>query len=304
MWTELSLDTTEEAIDWVKTLLATIDPQAHLILEPYAEAEANWAFTVRFYLPQAQTRSRTEDLAALLSPLHRTGLTSELQIASVPEIVSAGQLPLHRISDRFVVLSGDADRVEENQIGLKIGPGLAFGSGLHPATIVSLRLLERHVTPGLQAIDLGSGSGILSVAIAKLGGQVLAIDNDPVAVQATWAAVQQNQVESRVTVQLGSLGQGNEMGHWLGGNAIDPTPMFSPIAAFDLIAANVLARIHITLAADYQQALRAAGRLITAGFTTDYADEVGSALRAAGLVEIDREQSGEWVALAHQRSIV
>ena len=301
MPTELSLDTTHEAIDWVKTLLATIDPSAHLILSPYTEPDAAWAFTVRFYLAQ-ESRSQTQEIAALLAPLHRTGLTSELQIATVPEVVAAGQLPTYQISDRFVVLSAAADPVGPDQIGLKIGSGLAFGSGLHPATIVSLRLLERHVTPGLQAIDLGSGSGILSVAIAKLGGQVLAIDNDPVAVQATLEAVQQNQVESRVTVQHGSLGQGSEMGHWMGGDEIDPTPRFSPIAAFDLIAANVLAGIHITLANDYWQALRPTGLLITAGFTTDYAEEVSSALLAAGFVEIDREQSGEWVALAHKRS--
>ncbi|HEY9909499.1 MAG TPA: 50S ribosomal protein L11 methyltransferase, partial [Thermosynechococcaceae cyanobacterium] len=172
MWTELSLDVTHEAIDWVKTLLATIDPQAQLRVSPCVEPDAAWAFTVRFYLPQSV---RTQEIAALLSPLHRTGLTSELQIATVEAVAEDNQLPLHRISDRFVVLSSNAPyQAVADEIVLKIGTGLAFGSGLHPATIVSLRLLERHVTSNLQALDLGSGSGILSVAIAKLGSQVLA----------------------------------------------------------------------------------------------------------------------------------
>ena len=297
MWTELSLDVTHEAIDWVKTLLATIDPQAQLRVSPCVEPDVAWAFTVRFYLPQSV---RTQEIAALLSPLHRTGLTSELQIATVEAVAEDNQLPLHRISDRFVVLSPNASyQAAADEIVLKIGTGLAFGSGLHPATIVSLRLLERHVTPNLQALDLGSGSGILSVAIAKLGGQVLALDNDTVAVEATQATVQQNQVESLVTVRQGSLGQGSEMGHWMGGS-IDPTPPFSPIATFDLIAANVLARIHIALAADYYRSLRSTGLLITAGFTTDYADEMETALATAGFVQVDREQSNEWIALAHR----
>ena len=215
-------------------------------------------------------------------------------------------LPIYRIGDRFVVLSPHVSyQPEAHELTLKIGTGLAFGSGLHPATIVSLRLLGRHVVPGSAALDLGCGSGILSVAIAKLGAQVLALDNDEIAVAATQAAVQQNQVEPLVTVQRGSLGQGSEMGHWMGGEAIAATPAVAPVQAFDLIAANVLARIHITLAPDYRQALRPDGTLITAGFTADYADEVDAALVEAGLVQVDREQIDEWIGLAHRlRSVL
>jgi ribosomal protein L11 methyltransferase len=302
VWTELSLGATSEAVDWVKTLLAPIDPPIDLNVNPAPEPEAEWAWRIRFYLPAGgQSRSQTAEIAALLSPLQRTGLTSELQMLSVDAIPPPADLPVQRVGDRLVILSpAAADPSAPDEVVLKIGPGLAFGSGLHPATIVSLRLLERHIRPNFQALDLGSGSGILSVAMAKLGARVLALDNDELAVAATQAAVAQNQVESWVTVQAGSLGQGSTMGHWLGGGAIAPTPEFAPVQAFDFIAANVLARIHITLAADYSQALRSGGVLITAGFTTDYAEQLDAALVEAGLVRIDRELLHEWIGLAHQ----
>jgi ribosomal protein L11 methyltransferase len=302
VWTELSLGATSEAVDWVKTLLAPIDPPIDLNVNSAPEPEAEWAWRIRFYLPAGgQSRSRTEAIATLLSPLQRTGLTSDLQILSVATIPPPSDLPVQQIGDRVVILSpAAAYQPAPDQVVLKIGPGLAFGSGLHPATIVSLRLLERHVRPNLQALDLGSGSGILSVAMAKLGARVLALDNDEIAVAATQAAVEQNQVESLVTVQAGSLGQGSTMGHWMGGGAIAASPAFTPVQAFDCIAANVLARIHITLAADYSQGLRPGGVLITAGFTTDYADQVDAALVEAGLVPIDRESLHEWIGLAHQ----
>ena len=87
MWTEVSLGATHEAVDWVKTLLATIDPTIDLSVTQSADPDADWPLLVRFYLPQAvHSRSRTEDVAALLSPLCRTGLTSELQVISVAAI--------------------------------------------------------------------------------------------------------------------------------------------------------------------------------------------------------------------------
>jgi ribosomal protein L11 methyltransferase len=213
---------------------------------------------------------------------------------------------VHRIGQRFVVLSEDVAYQPEttDTVPIRIKTSLAFGSGLHPATRLSLRLLERHMVPGMRVLDLGSGSGILSVAMAKLGAQVLALDNDSVAVEATQDAVERNGVAPQVRVMEGSLGSGSALGHWMGGEISDQISTVKAIAEFDLIMANILGRVHVALADDYRQALRQThaqgGKLITAGFTTDHEPEVTAALNAAGFTVIDSERFNDWVALAYQ----
>ncbi|MBV8886880.1 MAG: 50S ribosomal protein L11 methyltransferase [Chroococcidiopsidaceae cyanobacterium CP_BM_RX_35] len=316
-WIELSLNTTPEAVDWVSTLLATADYPGELNIKKYVEHPSNnltaqdvvqplWAFTIYLYLFKNGTVStQIEEIENLLLPLRRTGLASALQLTRVeekPAQVAALSPPVRQIGQRFVVFTPDTPLETEvvDKVALKLSKTLAFGSGLHPTTVVSLQLLERYIVPDMYALDLGAGSGILSVAMAKLGAKVLALDNDMIAVQATQDAVRQNGVEQRVVVMEGSLGRGNELGHWLGGKTVDNVPTISTTATFDLIVANILARIHVALADDFRYALRRAGILITAGFTTDYEDEVSAAFIEAGFEAVDCERFNEWVALAHR----
>ncbi|MGA7932891.1 MAG: 50S ribosomal protein L11 methyltransferase [Kovacikia sp.] len=320
-WMELSLNTKHEAVDWICTLLAethyTGDIQITQYIDPALQrgsdcnwVQPDWVFTIVLYLPwDGRVRERVEKIDQLLLPLHRVGLATELEAAIVEEkttFPAAANLLIRRIGQRLVVLGADTLYQSEtaNEITIRLGTTLCFGSGFHPATIVNLRLLERYVVPAMQVLDLGSGSGILSVAMAKLEAEVLAIDNDPIAVQATQDAVNQNGVDQRVTVMAGSLGQGSNLGHWMGGTMTDQTPSITPQSSFDLIAANILARVHIALASDFQRALRRTeshpGLLIISGFTTDQEDEVNSALTAAGFEAIDEERFDQWVALAYR----
>jgi ribosomal protein L11 methyltransferase len=318
---ELSIDTTREAVDWVSTLLAATDYRGNISITNYAEPEradftslevkpSPFLFTIRFYLPyDARVNACVDKIDHRLKPLHRTGMTSTLAVAVLedkPTLVEGGNSLVHRIGQRFVVIGTDAPTHQNvaDEITLSLGSSLSFGSGLHPATIGCLKLIERYTLPNFNVLDLGSGSGILSVAMAKLGARVLALDNDPIAVQATQDTVHLNQVEEQVTVKAGSLGQGSELGHWMGGDALDSVPTIKATGTFDLIVTNILARVHIALASDYQRALcrtdAQPGLLITAGFTTDYEDEVNQALTQAGFEFIDCERFNEWVVLAHR----
>lgn len=322
-WMELSLDTTSEAVDWVCTLLAGTRYKGDIkIVECAADLPRQWAFTVYLYLPE-QSQHQAQEIADALLPLYRTGIATELQVRIINEPTSSSKSPqrvasanspqyplprIHRVGDRFVILTDElaqpAYSAAPHELTLHLNTSLAFGSGLHPATQLSLRLLEKHVTPAMNTLDLGSGSGILSVAIAKLGARVLAVDNDAIAVQATQDAVQQNDVAAQVTVMQGSLGQGSELGHWMGGQVLgevatlDPTDSTSSlaIAPFNLIVANILARVHITLAPDFKRALIPSGLLITAGFTEDYEEAVAAALKKEGFEAVDCERLQEWVA--------
>jgi ribosomal protein L11 methyltransferase len=236
-------------------------------------------------------------------------MTSALAVAVVeekPALVEGGNSLVHRIGQRFVVIGTDAPTHQNvaDEVTLSLGSSLSFGSGLHPATRGCLKLIERYILPNFNVLDLGSGSGILSVAMAKLGARVLALDNDPIAVQATQDTVHLNQVEEQVTVKEGSLGQGSDLGHWMGGEVLNSVPTINATGTFDLIVTNILARVHIALAPDYQRALcrsdAQTGLLITAGFTTDYEDEVNQALIKEGFEAVDCERFNEWVVLAHR----
>lgn len=297
---ELRLDATAEGVDWVRSLLATIDYAGEIDIRPTDSAA--WPYTLRLYETQGLDCDR---IAATLHSLERTGLTTALQAfagnlqAFAGETIAAA--PATRIG-RFTIQPADrtSDRTASSpeEIVLRMGSTLAFGSGLHPTTIVSLKLLDRHLSPPMHALDLGSGSGILSVAMAKLGASVVAIDNDPIAVQATAAAVKLNGVESQVQVLQGSLGQGSSFGHWMSGSSFGEVAAIRPSAQFDLIAANTLAHLHLTIAADYQQALKPHAVLIAAGYTIDRAEEIDAALQNVGFERIDREELGEFVAIA------
>lgn len=310
-WTELSLDTTHEAIDWIRTLLATHGVTQPLAIQPHCtQADpTDWDFTLHLYLSSAATmQGQVQAIADALHSLHRTGQTSLLRQHHVAEIPAAAQTSATRCGQRVVLQSSDrplqSPGRHANDIPITLKPTLSFGSGLHPTTSLCVRLLERSITPGMTTLDLGSGSGILSILMAKLGATVLAADNDPIAVQSTRAAVYDNHVADRVTVIQGSLGQGNDLGHWLGGDAIAHQAVLDITPSFDLIVANIFARIHIALAPDFRRALERSpshtGYLITAGYTDDYEQDVSAALFKAGFTHRHTERMGEWIAQLHQ----
>lgn len=322
-WLKLNLHTLPEAVDWVSSLLAANGYTGKVSITAYDQSASNsnlrqeeqtsprdWAFTVNLFVPY--DRSASTEIAkidGLLSSLQCIGLISELQaevIAEQPTFAELASSAPHRIGQRFVVLAPEATELirSADEIPIKLRHSLSFGSGFHPVTMLALQLLERHLLPGMDTLDLGCGSGILSVAMAALGANVLALDNDSLAVRTTQETIEHNGLTHQVEVRTGSLGSGSELGHWMGGTLTEPVATIQPNASFDLIIANILARIHIALAPEFQRALRRtethAGVLITAGFTTDYQAEVDVALTKAGFEAIDSEQSNEWIALVHR----
>lgn len=271
------------------------------------EQLSEWPFIIQMYLPnEAQSRIQVDQLLQVLSPLQRTGMMTEMQTAIVHEIpVVHDSLPIHRVG-RFVMLPLHGHEYIPNgdEIPLQVEQSLAFGSGFHPATVLSLKLLEQCVTPEMHTLDLGCGSGILSIAMAKLGATVTAIDNDPTAIAATQQAIYQNHVSQSVTTLVGSLGDGSQLGHWMGEALNHEVQVIQPNKDFHLIVANIFARIHLSLVEDYRNALcnnsDRAGLLITAGYDTDYEPEIRQTFSQAGFELLDVAQIGTWVAHTHQ----
>ncbi len=308
-WIELHLTATAEAIDWIRTLLATHDISTQVQVIPQSQNTPDgdvpdWPYAVQIYLPHsAQMQRQVHAVERSLASLQRTHLTSAIELRQVetppPEALLQGQA----VGDRLWIVPGHAPVTPEH-VGdrhvLRLSPGLAFGSGLHPATVLSLQLLQQFGQAGMTAVDVGCGSGILSLALAALGATVTALDNDPVAVQATRETLALNPHLTTVTVVEGSLGQGHALGHWMGGPTTTTDTGFMPSDPVDIIVANLFARIHSALAADYRQSLKPGGLLIAAGFTTDYDDDLTTVMQAEGLRAIARETQADWRAIAFQ----
>ena len=159
---------------------------------------------------------------------------------------------------------------------------MAFGTGLHPTTRLCLAGLERLAdgggVHGARILDVGSGSGILSIAAARLGArEVVAVDVDPIAVEATTANARRNRLIRRIRPRQGSLPSG--------------------AGRFDVVLANLVASILVELAGALRDELRPGGRLIASGIFTDREDDVRRAFEAEGLAVAARDADGDWIAL-------
>ncbi len=163
----------------------------------------------------------------------------------------------------------------KNEIVIDLAPGLAFGTGQHQSTRLALKLLAQTEVAGKTILDLGTGSGILAVAAAKLGAtKVHAVDIDPLAVEAARETARRNAVSNKVTVAESSI----------------PKDHY-----YDLVLANLTADLLQHLAQDLATATNES--LIASGFTTARRDEVQNALDAAGLPTMQSAAENEWTAL-------
>ncbi len=162
-------------------------------------------------------------------------------------------------------------------------PGMAFGTGLHPTTRLALRLLQQFLRPGMRVLDVGTGTGILAIAAAKLGAaQVTATDIDPLAVKAARENVTRNDAADRIDVREVSL------------------PPDEP--PFDLVVVNILHHVILNLLDQgLWRYVRRGGHLLLSGIVLPHETEILLAISARGGHIVQRLQEEDWVALAVQR---
>ena len=163
---------------------------------------------------------------------------------------------------------------------IEIDPGMAFGSGTHETTGMCVALLEEHVKPGMSVIDVGTGTGILAIAAAKMGAaSVLATDLDPMATRVAAENVALNGLSEVIACKNGDLLDTVE----------EPA---------DIMVANIIADVICMMAASARRYILPDGLFICSGIARERKDEVLSALNAAGYVDLDIREKGEWAAIA------
>ncbi|MEM9955041.1 MAG: 50S ribosomal protein L11 methyltransferase [Chloroflexota bacterium] len=194
-----------------------------------------------------------------------------------------------RLGKRIVVrpLWIDVD-LDEDDIEIALDPGMAFGTGTHPTTQLCLEALERMVTPDLEVLDLGCGSGILSIASAKLGAShIVGVDIEAEAIKATNENAQQNGVGEHITAYQGGL------------DAVLETEK-----QFDLVVVNILAKIIMAMCEqNLGDTVQEGGRAIFSGIIEDQVDAVKKALRKTGLDPVAQYQQGDWILIEAKRPL-
>jgi ribosomal protein L11 methyltransferase len=232
------------------------------------------------------------DLLALITSARREDIAIEkLPAQDWLTLSQAGLKPI--TAGRFhVYTAAHADSLQPGQIGIRIEAGQAFGTGQHETTAGCLTVLDRLAIDGQSfsnALDLGTGSGILALAIVKRWTQarVIASDIDPVSVEVAAENIEMN--GERVGDGAGAieLVAADGLGH----------DRLQARAPYDLVAANILAGPLIALAADIAAVIAPGGALLLAGLLTDQADDVIAAYADAGCRLVERHVVGDWPTL-------
>lgn len=190
-----------------------------------------------------------------------------------------------QIGKRLLILPAWIEDPNNGRIAVKIDPSMAFGTGTHPTTQLCMEMLESTVTPGEVVIDVGCGSGILSIGAIKLGAKLaLAVDIDNAAIRSTKENAEANGVLDKIETSLGSV---NEI--CAGRFSIKSAP---------LVLANILAPVIIRLFdAGLADLIAPNGQIVLSGILAEQAQGVIEAAQAKGLRFIEQRQIKDWVVI-------
>lgn len=168
-----------------------------------------------------------------------------------------------------------------------INPGMSFGTGSHHTTRLCLERLEKYIKPGMNVLDLGCGSGILSQVALLLGAaSATAVDIDPNAAKIARENAERNGIQE-------------DQYRIFAGNVLEDKELVEKLAdrKYDLVLANIVADVIIALAPQIPGYLKEGGTYITSGIITDRGDEVLAAYKELGMTLENKSQSGDWLAL-------
>jgi ribosomal protein L11 methyltransferase len=237
--------------------------------------------------PGAADRCRALERA--VQRLERTGgFNARVEYARIDEQDWAEAWKEHfwpeKITETIVVKPSWREySAEPGDIVLEIDPGMAFGTGTHPTTALCIRMIQSHLNAGDAFLDVGTGSGILMIAAAKLGaGSVYGVDNDEVAVTVAKKNLTANRIPG-FSLSTANLVDGVDR-------------------RFDVVTANILAEVIIVLLPDVTTVLRENGVFICSGIITAKRDAVLSGLHEQGLEVIAVLEQEGWVAIAARRA--
>jgi len=296
-WLELSLEVDGEMAEAIAEVLARFAPNrvvlesTHIQDQPDGEGVPTGPVRVAAYFPvdEALETTRREVEEALwhlhvIRPLPQPAYRF-LQENDWAEAWKFAYRPI-AVGERLMIVPAWLENPDPQRIPLVLDPGMAFGTGTHPTTQMCLAEVERLVQPGITVLDVGCGSGILSIAALKLGAaQALGVDTDPQAVAIAAENAARNGVAAGFQAAVGSV------------EALQQPPL-GPVQA-PLVLANILAPVLVKLLdeAGLAELVAPGGHLVLSGILENQAEDVAAAVARAGMTIAHRRQIEDWVTL-------
>ncbi|WP_299087766.1 50S ribosomal protein L11 methyltransferase [uncultured Metabacillus sp.] len=304
-WSEFSIHTTQEAVEPISNILHEAGASG-VVIEDIADfvKERSTALgeiyqldptdypeegvVVKAYLPINSFLGETVDgIKAAINNLLVYDIDlgkNQITISEVneEEWATAWKKYYHpvKISEKFTIVPTWEiyEPVSSDELIIELDPGMAFGTGTHPTTVLCIQALERTVQEGDRVVDVGTGSGVLSIAAALLGAkEIHALDLDHVAVESARINCKLNKVQNVVSVSQNNLLDGIE----------GPT---------DLIVSNILAEIIVRFIDKAYDVLNQGGTFITSGIIQNKKQEVKDALQKAGFIIEETMAMEDWIA--------
>jgi len=310
-WAEISIHTTHEATEAVAAIFHELGAGGVIIEDPdlinsYRQS-GNWTdcifpeddgilhVKVIAYLPSdkelVEKLKLFEEKVSLLADYNLDKGTGKITWREVNDGDWADQWKQYfhtsRIGERILIKpTWEEYKAMPGDVVVEIDPGAAFGTGTHQSTILCLECLEKLVKEGDVVFDVGTGSGILAIAAAKLGAtEVRAGELDALAVDTARQNVAQNHLEDIIKVYRSNLMQGLGEGQ------------------ADIVIANIIADIIIPFTPDVPARLKTGGHFVVSGIIKDRLADVTGAITSSGLTIERIDESGEWVALTAIKAV-
>lgn len=300
-WLEITIETTSKKIDHAVTNL-TAHGFSDLVIEDQEEFEtflednrAYWDYIDEGLQQKLQGLSRiklyledtdTQGMARLEGVLNQLGLSAK--IAPLPETnweeSWKDNYPPQPIGEKIVILPYWLAGTEGDRLSVILDPGLTFGTGAHPSTQMVIETMEQVVKPGFRCLDLGSGSGILSITALRLGAEsAVGVDIDPKAEDIARENAAYNDFCAPAFTALT-------------GNVTEDTALMAQLAAqeYDLVLVNIVADVIIGLAPYLPHFLTEKSTLILSGILDVRLPDVLEALEQAGLAVISIREKEDW----------
>jgi ribosomal protein L11 methyltransferase len=311
-WSELSIHTKNEAVEAISNILheagasgVVIEDSAEFAKpredqfgEIYALNEEDFpkdGVIVKAYLSESSFLNETvEEIKAAITNLTNFNIDIGENVVSIVEVneedwATAWKQYYHpvKISERFTIVPTweQYTPVSTDELIIELDPGMAFGTGTHPTTVMCLQGLEKVIKEGDTVVDIGTGSGVLSIGAALLGAKnVHALDLDEVAVRSAQENVALNKVEDKVAV--------------FHGNLLDTVK-----EPADVVVANILAEIIMSFTDDAFTIVKPGGLYVTSGIIGAKRDDVKVALEASGFIIEEVLLMEDWVAIIARRPL-
>ena len=181
---------------------------------------------------------------------------------------------------------------DREKLLIQIDPGTAFGTGMHETTQLCIRQIKKYVTPETKLLDVGCGSGILSIVALKLGAEsAVGTDLDPCAITATEENTEVNGIpKEQFEVMIGNIIDDKEIQDRVG------------YEKYDIVVANILADVLVPLTPVIVNQMKVGGLYITSGIIDNKEETVVEAVKAAGLEVLEVTYQGEWVSVTARKN--